>query len=153
VRAFIESIDEWELGTGWDAIEPGLRRVYRDGRRALRRAREHDDPEALHTLRKRCKDLQYQLGLLRDVWSPVVGAYSDAARELGKLLGDDHDLVVLRDELARRTADQQPWLDRIDDKRRKLRAKIFPLAECIYVDSTSTFIDRFDTWWRASIEP
>jgi CHAD domain-containing protein len=153
VRAFIESIDQWELGAGWDGIEPGLRRAYRDGRRALRRAREHDDAEALHTLRKRCKDLQYQLGLLRDVWSPVVGAYGDAARDLGQLLGDDHDLVVLRDELARRTADQQPWLDRIDDKRRALRAKIFPLAECIYVDSTSTFVERFETWWRASVAP
>ena len=151
VRAFVESIDQWELGAGWDGVERGLRRAYRDGRRALRRAREHDDAEALHTLRKRCKDLQYQLSLLREVWPPVVAATrTPPAISVGcsaTITTSWCCATSSRD--APRTS--SPWLDRIDDKRRALRGKIFALAECIYVDSTSTFMERFATWWRSSL--
>jgi len=147
VRAFAEAVEDWKLQDGWDAIEPGLRRTYRDGRRALRRARENNDAEAVHTVRKRGKDLQYQLALLRDVWPPVIRGYGEATRELGQLLGDDHDLVVLRAELERRVADPERWLAKIDKRRRALHARAFPLAERIYFDSTSAFIERFAAWY------
>lgn len=150
VREFAAAVDDWKLRDGWKALEPGLRRSYRDGRRALRRASEHAEPEALHTLRKRCKDLQHELALLRDVWPPVVKGYGDATRELGELLGDDHDLVVLREELVRRVADPDRFLARIDKRRRELRELIFPLAARIYCDSTSVFVGRFAKWWAAA---
>jgi len=150
VLAFAASIESWKLGNGWEAIEPGIRRTYRGGRRALRRAREHNDAESMHTLRKRAKDLQYQLALLRNVWPPVIRGYGDAVRELGQLLGDDHDLAVLDDELSRRTADPQRWHDRIEARRRELHAQIFPLAARIYLEPTRSFTERLGAWWKSS---
>lgn len=150
VRAFADAIDEWKVGHGWEAIEPGLRRSYRDGRRALADARDKGDADALHTLRRRCKDLQYQLALLRNVWPPVLRGYGEATRELGQLLGDDHDLAVLREELTRRVADPGAWTKRIDKRRRALQEKIFPLATKIYFDPPSEFVARFAAWWRFS---
>jgi CHAD domain-containing protein len=40
-------------------LGPGLDRIYREGRRRLRRARRREDPEAAHAWRKSVKDLRY----------------------------------------------------------------------------------------------
>jgi hypothetical protein len=49
----------------------------------------------LHEWRKRAKDLWYHHRLLKDAWPGPVKAFADEADQLGKLLGDDHDLATL----------------------------------------------------------
>src|SRR5262245_37424658 len=48
-------------GDGWELLGPGLHRTYRRGRRRLRAAEEDASVTKLHELRKRVKDLWYQL--------------------------------------------------------------------------------------------
>lgn len=50
----------------------------------------------LHELRKRTKDLLYELELLCCVWPEMIGPLVEQAHHLTDLLGDDHDLAVLR---------------------------------------------------------
>lgn len=149
IRAFEDGVDRWSFtDEGWAAIEPGVLRTYRQGRRALADARKAPESEVLHQLRKRSKDLQYQLSLLRETWPPVIGGYHDALTELGEMLGDDHDLAVLHDYLAKRkSVDVRGWLTRIDDRRLALRARIFPVAERIWFDKPRDWTSRFETWW------
>ena len=49
-------IDEWHVRTGgWKAIESGLLRTYKQGRRAFRHARASGETEDLHDWRKRVR--------------------------------------------------------------------------------------------------
>ena len=58
------------------AIESGLLRSYRDGRKAFAQARREPSIEALHTWRKRVKDLWYHERLL----APACGRRNKGAR-------------------------------------------------------------------------
>src|SRR5205807_1138854 len=51
-------------GKGWDALEGGLRRVYRAGRKAFAAAREAPTVENLHEWRKQAKYLWHALEIL-----------------------------------------------------------------------------------------
>jgi CHAD domain-containing protein len=73
----------------------GLRRTYRDGRRAAKKARGSGDTEALHEWRKRVKDLWHQCQVLTPLWPKRMKEMTDAAHDLSDLLGEDHDLAVL----------------------------------------------------------
>jgi len=57
-------------------------------RRALRKAATTRSPEDFHELRKRAKDLSYQ--------ARFFGADADSLHDLARILGDHHDLVLLR---------------------------------------------------------
>ena len=97
-----EEVADWPLERDdWGAIEGGLRRIYRQGRRRMREAENEPSTEALHEWRKRVKDLWYHLSLLRETWPAVVGPEADEAHALSEKLGDDHDLAVLWDFACR----------------------------------------------------
>ena len=93
-------VDGWRLDVGrkgdaWDALAPGLKKIYSDGRDDLKTARDSGDAELWHDWRKRAKDLRYALELLRESAPAILGGMIDAAGTLGDDLGDDHDLAVL----------------------------------------------------------
>lgn len=73
-------------------------KTYRRGRRLMKRAREHDSPEVFHEWRKAVKELWYQASTLV-AWEPNE-EIARQARELSSLLGDLHDLDVLRGRLG-----------------------------------------------------
>jgi CHAD domain-containing protein len=90
--------------TGWPLPEddedsamlaPGLKRIYRRGRRALRCAREDATTENLHELRKRAKDLWHAAQILRPAAPKKFKRLARRAHDLSDVIGDDHDLAVL----------------------------------------------------------
>ncbi len=95
IEAGRDRILEWPLETGSrELLEPGLRRSYRQGRRAMKRARADPSARNVHEWRKRAKDLRYQLR--------IVGAPTEQAHAVTDLLGEHHDLTVLAEDLTRR---------------------------------------------------
>jgi CHAD domain-containing protein len=82
---------------GPELLVPGVERIYRRGREALKRARKHPDSEHRHELRKRAKDLWHAGQLLRSVDVKALRKLRRRAHRLADLLGDDHDLAVLRE--------------------------------------------------------
>ncbi len=145
LRAFAASIDEWKFDGGWAPLEHGVLRTYRKGRRALHGALE--GATELHQLRKRGKDLQFQLTLLREAFPRVIAGYLDAFRDLGELLGDEHDLWGLGVVLAKSKADTAVWESTIAERRADLRARVLPLAEKLYFDSPRSWTERLSFWW------
>lgn len=122
LRAARSGLAEWTPSRrdGFEAVEPGLRRLYRQGRRRLRRAarRRGDTARAMHEWRKRVKDLRYAAEMLDRMdpdargsaghrsgkghrgrsgrgKAPPLRRVARRADELGELLGEEHDLVVL----------------------------------------------------------
>ena len=153
-----ERVADWPLETdGFEALEEGLGRIYRQGRRDFRAARKAPTAERMHEWRKRTKDLWYHLQLLQDSWKPVVSALADEAHELSDRLGDEHDLTVLR-EWAHRHASAlngaEPVLRGFDvileNRQRELQQEAFEYGARIYADKPSVFVRRLESWWEVA---
>jgi CHAD domain-containing protein len=155
LRAVRSRIDDWTLHRdGWTALEPGLERSYARGRAALEQARRHPTVENLHDWRKRTKDLWYHLRLLGPLAPGIVGGAAKDADKLSKLLGDDHDLAVLRATLERGAGDLEvdvdAVLDLIDHRREQLQAEAVPLGQRLYAERPKAFVARMRRYWKTS---
>ena len=89
-------LDEWPLKRlTAKSILSGLKAACKKARRALAGARRSATDANLHELRKRVKDLWYDLRLLGGGRPPPIVALTKRLRDLGQRLGDDHDLAML----------------------------------------------------------
>jgi CHAD domain-containing protein len=151
------SLDDLTLdGDGWGVIAPGLHRSYRRGRKRLRSVEEDASVTNLHELRKRVKDLWYQLRLIREADRHMIGNLADHAHDLSDHLGDDHDLALLREEVKRRRdafaspAAQRHLLQEIDQRRGELQFAAISLGERIYAEKPKKFTARLAKRYRRS---
>jgi CHAD domain-containing protein len=154
LRASRERIAGWKLQRGgWAGLEPGLRRSYRRGRTAFAVARREPTDVRLHDWRKRVKDLWYDLRLLEEVGGPSVHGQAKDAHALADLLGDDHDLAVLRERLVGISggvaADVDAVLGLLDHRRSQLQAQAVALGERVYAERPKAFVARLRACWRA----
>lgn len=147
----------WELRRdGWSALDAGLVRAYARGRKALTKARRSRSDDALHGLRKRVKDLWYQSQLLAEVGGPMLAGQAEDAHRLANLLGDDHDLAVLDETLARSVSvpvDVDGVRDLIAHRRDELQAEAFRLGRRVYAEPPKAFRRRMRRYWRTSHAP
>ncbi len=146
--------DEWTLSSdGWKAIEDGLRRSYRDGRELFGRARSQSSFAGWHEWRKRVKDLWYQERLLASIAGPAVKGQASEAHALADVLGDEHDLGVLKGALqSERMAppvDLDAVIELIDLRRHDLRTEALHLGARIYSERPKRFIRRTRRAWEA----
>jgi len=149
-------LPEWRIERdGWAALESGLRRVYRTGHRALALAAENSSVENLHEWRKQAKYLWLQLQLLGAAWSGRERKLIDQTRKLSGVLGEDHDLAVLRETLA---ADPVAYGGHlilkgvfavIDHRREDLERQAFALGRKLYKDSPRVFTNRIVSYCKA----
>jgi CHAD domain-containing protein len=149
-------VKRWGVaGDDWDALEGGLGRIYRRGRRAFREASEAPTDESLHELRKRVKDLWYVMDILKPIRPGYTEGRGEEAHRLADLLGDDHDLAVLRQALSG-SADMpcdcaavEEILPLIDRRRAELQRDAFALGQGIYVERPRDFVARLGAYWKA----
>ncbi len=149
-------------------LEPGLRRVYRDGRRRYRRAErgKGERGRALHEWRKRVKDLRYAAEILdtreerargkgaghrRRPRSPEIHQLAARADRLGELLGEEHDLAMLAERVRGRGAagggrpgrrTRRILLELIARRRRKLRGRALREGARLYRRPPKRFVAR-----------
>ncbi len=140
----------------FDAMAPGLRRVYARGRRAMRQAYRDGTVESFHEWRKRVKYLRYQLEALEPIWPELLAAHAGRLDELGELLGDDHDLAelgdIVRDDGAA-TADQRErtlLLALVHRTRLELQYEARPLGWALYAETPDEFVARLGAYWQAA---
>lgn len=128
---------------GLDGLVPGLRRTYRRGERSFAAARAAPDKESLHAWRKRVKDLWYELRLLAEMGGKIVEGHGKDAHALADLLGDDHDLAVLRDAIAGLSAIHSDEVIALIDRRRtELQGEAFRLGRRVYAETARHFVAR-----------
>lgn len=151
LRAARLRIDAWpEIRDDWSAIGDGVRRSYRRGAKGLRAAMKDPSPERLHAWRRRSKDLWYGLRLLRSVWPQMIGPLADRTHRLTALLGDDHDLAVLRRALLPPSLPEAAGTgldDAIAARRHVILVEAGPLGRRIYAESDKRFARRVEAYW------
>jgi CHAD domain-containing protein len=148
-----ERAARWELPErgGIEIVESDLRRVYRQGRRRMRRVERSSgrgvgSARAGHEWRKRVKDLRYA--------AEVLGLRPVARRadRLGEILGEEHDLAMLAGLLPapgrapltgkRGKRARSALLKRIERRRRQLRKRALREGERLYKPSPKRFARR-----------
>lgn len=87
-----------------DALARGLRKIRRSCRKAMREALAGQEAELFHEWRKQAKHFWYATALLSSVWPAPAAGLQAELKELARLLGDEHDLVILRAWVDRRQA-------------------------------------------------
>ncbi len=139
---------------GFDALSPGLRRIYRRGRKAMRAAREDPTAERLHEWRKRTKDLWHATEIVCPARPKELKRVARRAHKLSSLLGDHHDLHVLRSYVESHPqcfadeVSQQALLAVIDRRSRRLCEKALVRGRKLYGRKPKRFVREIERGWR-----
>jgi CHAD domain-containing protein len=149
------TIRYWPLETdGFDAIEAGLERTFRDGRNAMARARKTGRREDFHEWRKRVKDHWYHVRLLQKIWGDVMIAYEQSLKDLEDALGEDLNLAIL-EERVKAMASQNghsvkaPLLAKtIDGARKEYRERALEIGRRVYAEKPREFTRQIRRLWK-----
>ena len=134
-------------GFGFSAVIKGTGASYGAGRRALKRANKNPTDDHLHDLRKAVQEHWRHMALLSRAWPEEFAARVTVARDLSQILGDDHDLVLVKaavaqlqgDEAEKRAAAIVALCER---RQSELRDAMKPLAARLYAEQAQAFMDR-----------
>ena len=139
----------------FDAVEGGVAKTYKRARKAMRAARERPTDAAMHEWRKRVKHHRNHARLIGGVWRADLGARGSEADRLGDILGDHHDLAVLRarverdrDEIAH-GADADAFLRLARLRQETLAKEAFPLGARLFAEKPTALTARLGAYWRA----
>ncbi len=138
------------------SVSDGLGATYRRGRKEMGVGLAHAMPHQVHSWRKRVKYLRHQLEVLTPIFPEVLGATVQSLEHLGEILGADHDLAVLIEELNR-----HPYLcpDPFErsllvalarHRRRELVDAAAVIGRRVYAEPSGRFVDRVARYWEAS---
>ena len=156
LRAARERVEDWPIAhDSFDALEPGLKRTYKRGRDAYRAALADPNTESLHAWRRRVKDHWHHHTILERAWPGVMERFGDEAHALSNLLGDDHDLAVLREWAWEHPQDagNVPGLEALAEavgrRRAQLQREALELGARLYAERPSDFAQRLRLYWEA----
>jgi CHAD domain-containing protein len=153
IRKIESEVKQWHLRTdGWHLIGPALERIYREARRAHARVLEARSDERLHEWRKQVKHYWHALQILTPIRAGWIGEMADQAHKLTEYLGDDHDLAVLRSQVATADIDEDMLevLEALIDKRRSdLQDRAFAVGERMFDAKAKRLIETIKPLWRA----
>lgn len=160
IREALESIQgevaDWTIeDDGWSLVEPGLGRMHRRGRKALKKVVGGTRSSKAHRrLMRRVRDFGYALRLLEPTWPAPLTAMTheidrvagrlQEADELQALLGmidDDDGLVdgLAHDELR----------DRFTRLRDRFRDEALLVGRRVFSEKSDAFSDCLGVWWDA----
>jgi CHAD domain-containing protein len=143
---------------GFAAVAEGLAKTYGRARKASAAAEATGSAVDFHRWRKRAKYHRYHCRLLSRIWPAEMEARRSAAKDVADLLGDGHDLTVLREVLrdeAGRFADGDP-VDRLDalalKRREELHAAAIPLGRQLFAEKPKRFAARIGAYWQVAAD-
>ena len=151
-----ERVETWPVHLDrFDTLAEGLQRTYSRGRSAMAAAYQERSPHAFHEWRKRAKYSWYHAHILTPIWPPVMAALEKELHQLSTLLGDHHDLAVLRElgqtESAEVGTQRQVvrLMELVDLRQKELEDEAQLLGSRIYCDKPKAFRGRLAAWWQA----
>lgn len=138
------------------ALRGGFARTYRRGRRAFERVFETRSDHAFHEWRKRVKYHWYHLRLLTGAWPEVLDAQVTEVKLLGQVLGDHHDLTVLRETILAEASRfrlsptaRKRYLALIGRRQRQLEAVAAERGARVFQERPRILTGRIEDYWYA----
>jgi CHAD domain-containing protein len=145
----IESV-AWS-GTGFAPVIAGVSQSYESGRIAFKKAFKSPTDDRVHDLRKAVQAHWRHMGLLSRAWPELFAAHATAAHELSQILGDDHDLALLKTAAASLGKDEKDAVIKLCARRQKeLRAIAKPRARQLYAETERVFARRMSVYWNVA---
>ncbi len=141
---------------GFDLVEPGLKRSYAAARKAMRVAYAEPSEENFHEWRKGIQQHWRQMLLLSRGWPEVLLPRARAARQISEMLGQDHDIAVLKaylhshSDLPLTPRERQNIEAHFQGQQASLRARCKPLGERLLAERSRSFSRRVETYWRVA---
>ncbi|HEX4349633.1 MAG TPA: CHAD domain-containing protein [Verrucomicrobiae bacterium] len=137
---------------GWGAIAPGLKQSYERGQAACRLAHKKAAPENFHDWRRHVKDLWFYFCLLHPICPAATLSSAGDFERLALYLGEDHDLFLLQEFMAKHGAERSAEVKKLDQliamRQRKLRAAALKLGSRLYAETPRAFYRRLAEWRR-----
>jgi CHAD domain-containing protein len=139
---------------GWSAIGSGLKETYKKARDAMHVAAREPTIEKLHEWRKRSKYLWHQLHALDAIAPHVLSALVERTHHITQLLGDDHDLAMLRERIHAQVADfggqnmVQALSEAIDRHREELKRQALTAGRQLFAPKPSQFAGQLKDYWK-----
>jgi CHAD domain len=137
-------------------VAAGLEQSYRKARRTFRKAYQAESDEAFHSWRKATQAHWRHMQLLGRGWPESIGARAAEAKELSRLLGEDHDLSVLLTFAQKNGATGLAATD-LDTLRasclkgqRQIRNVARLHAERLFADRPRQLTKRILRYWKAA---
>jgi len=128
----LERASRWRMPRAtWPIVGTGLRRIYRNGRRALAAADATGATRALHEARKQARYLEDALALLQPAQARKARKLARRAHAVARRLGDDHDLAVVKGMMARGRLERTA-VEAVDEERRRLQKKALKRARKLF---------------------
>lgn len=130
------------------AICKGFKKTYKRGKKAMGKALAAPADENLHEWRKQVKYHFYHCQILRPIAQGELQKRCEQANLLSDLLGDEHDLGVLRRALVGPSEDHDARLELrgyfhlIDRRRMELRAQADTVGRQIYAEKAKDLSNR-----------
>ena len=134
----------------------GLGLTYRKARKAFRQAYREPSDEAFHAWRKRVQLHWRHMALLSRGWPEALSARASEAKELSRLLGEDHDYSIL---LALAREHGASILEPKDlgaiaalcrSCQAELRAAAKPRGERLFAESSRNLEKRMALYWTSA---
>lgn len=154
LREALKRLNGWtDVPDRWSSMGDGVRQVYRQARQAFATATAEPTVENLHEWRKQVKYLRYQLEILRTLWPEVMEPLAGQTDHLGEILGNDHDLAVLRQTLTQdseRFGNQETLellFALIDQRRKELEEEATLLGHRLLREPPKVFARRLKGYW------
>jgi CHAD domain-containing protein len=139
-------------------VAKGLRESYRSGRQAFARALASGSDEDFHEWRKTLQHHWRHMQLLMPCWPSELSARVEGARTLSQLLGDDHDIALLRQLVSAPTMvfaspeDTQAFLKRCRHRHKALRREAETRGARLFVERSRPFVERIEAYWLTAAQ-
>jgi CHAD domain-containing protein len=148
-----ERIEDWHIGDdGFDLLRDGLTRTYRCGRKAMAAAYAEPSDAHFHEWRKHAKYHWYHTRLLEPVWKSEMKARRKAAKQLGEMLGEHHDIATLKTHLAGQNGRISEFNVLMDRRAVELAAGSRILGERLYAAKPKAIASEVGGWWQARLD-
>lgn len=144
----------WSVaGKDFAALQAGLTDGWTRARKGLRKWRRSGRDDDLHAWRIRVKHHWYHARLLEPIWPEMMAPHIAAADALGEMLGDHHDLTILRAQLEGQGKPAAPVIKDIAKRQKSIEKQALALGERLFVEPAEPLVTRWGAWWRLSRQP
>ncbi|MBO0743347.1 MAG: CHAD domain-containing protein, partial [Hyphomicrobiaceae bacterium] len=143
-------------GIELDHLLEGLGRAYRKARKAFRHAYREPSEEAFHACRKRVQLHWRHMALLSRGWPEALSARASEAKEMSRLLGEDHDYAVLlalardRGKSILEPGDLEALTALCTSCQAQLRAAAKPRGDRLFAEPVKNLQSRVGLYWRSA---